>query len=67
MELGDIDISGRIFSGGNLEMGTEHVMDVRITCYRCTCRSGCGLKHDCDLGCHGRGLLVGRYACIGGF
>jgi hypothetical protein len=27
-----IDISGRIASGSNLEMGTEHVMDVQITC-----------------------------------
>ena len=22
---------------------------------------------DCNLGCHGRGLLVGRYVCIGDF
>jgi hypothetical protein len=24
-----------IVSGSNLEMGTEHVMDVQITCYGC--------------------------------
>jgi hypothetical protein len=34
-EIVDINISGRIFSGSNLEIGTEHVMDVQITCYGC--------------------------------
>jgi hypothetical protein len=38
-----MDISGRIVSGSNLEMGTEHVMDVQITCYGRPC-SGCGLN-----------------------
>jgi hypothetical protein len=32
---GNNDISGWIVSGRNLEMGTEHVMDVQITCYGC--------------------------------
>ncbi len=35
MEIVVIDISGWIVSGGNLEMGTEHIMDVQITCYGC--------------------------------
>ena len=34
-EIVDIDISGWIVSGSDLEMGTEHVMDVQITCYGC--------------------------------
>jgi len=34
-EIVDIDISGRIFSGSNLDIGTEHVMDVQIICYGC--------------------------------
>jgi hypothetical protein len=28
-------VSRRIVSGSTLEMGTEHVMDVQITCYGC--------------------------------
>jgi 5-formaminoimidazole-4-carboxamide-1-beta-D-ribofuranosyl 5'-monophosphate synthetase len=35
MEIVVIDISGRIVSGSNLEMGTEHVMDVQRTCHGC--------------------------------
>jgi hypothetical protein len=31
----DIYISRRIVSGSNLEMGTEHVTEVQITCYGC--------------------------------
>jgi hypothetical protein len=34
-EIVVIDISGWIVSGSNLEMGTEHVVDVQITCYGC--------------------------------
>jgi hypothetical protein len=44
MEIVVIDISGRIVSGSNLEMGTEHVMDVQITCYGCPWHSECGLN-----------------------
>jgi hypothetical protein len=29
------EMPGRIVSGRNLEMGTEHVMDVQIRCYGC--------------------------------
>ena len=39
-----IDISGRIVSGSNLEMGTGHVMDVQIKCHGCPWHSECGLN-----------------------